>query len=123
MTRIIVAALIGVVLIPVGIYALWAQHSGVPASVKVIECDYAGRGRTCTGQWEDSSGTHYVGLVTAGYPNVGDVTQMRIHGDKAYPTSPLMPALLIGAGTVTLGGAGYAARRRAVVTRQDKASQ
>lgn len=122
MTRIIVAAILGVVLIPVGIYALWAQHSGVLAPVKVIECHYAGRGQTCTGQWKDSSGTHFVGLVTADYPNVGNVTPMRIHGDKAYTTSPLMPALLIGVGTVMLGGAGYAARRRAVVTRQDKES-
>lgn len=121
--RIVVAAICGVVLIPVGIYALWAQHSGVLAPVKVVECHHAGRGQTCTGQWQDSRGTHFVSLVTADYPNVGDITPMRIHGEKAYTTSPLMPALIIGVGTAMLGGAGYAARRRAVAAQQDKGSQ
>lgn len=54
-----------------------AQRSSSPR--QVIECDYAGRGRTCTGQWKDSSGTHFVGLVSADYPNVGDVSPMRFH--------------------------------------------
>lgn len=84
MTRIVVATILGIVLIPVGSYALWAEHSGVLAPVKVIECDYAGRGRTCTGQWKDSSGIHFVGLVSADYPNVGDVSPMRIHGVNVH---------------------------------------
>jgi hypothetical protein len=125
--RVIVAAIIGIILLPVGMYALWAQHSGVLVPVKVIECHHAGRGQTCTGQWQDSSDSHFVGLVTANYPNVGDVTPMRIHGEKAYTTSPLMPALIIGVGTALLGGAGYAVltarRRTAAVTQQNKESQ
>lgn len=48
--------------------------------------------------------THAVGLVTADYPSVGDVTPMRIRGDEAYATSPLMLALLIGVGKWSVAG-------------------
>lgn len=95
---------------------MWAQHNGVLASVTVLECHYAGRGETCTGLWHDGSITRSVVIVAAKNPGVGNVVDMRIHGGKAYSTSPLMPALLIGVGAALLGGAGYvvvAARRRA----------
>lgn len=110
------AALAGIICIPVGIYVVWAQHNGPLESVTTVECHYAGRGQSCTGQWQDSSGEpQVVYIVSAGEPRVGDTETMRIHGGKAYSTSPGTPLMLIGGGAVLLGGAGYsvlAGRRR-----------
>lgn len=109
------AALAGIICIPVGIYVVWAQHSGILATVTIVECHNAGRARTCTGQWQDSSGPQSVHIVAAESPRAGDAMTMRIHGGKAFSTSPLTSSLLIVVGTVLLGGAGYsviAGRRR-----------
>jgi hypothetical protein len=110
----VLAVIIGAVCLPMGVYVLWAQHSGVSASVSVVECHRVGRGDECTGQWRDGDEIRSVHIVSATNPDVGDLIRMRIHGGKAYSTSPALPLVFFGFGAALLGAAGYtvlAARR------------
>lgn len=118
----ILAAISGSICIACGVYTLWAQNTGEYVPVTVLECHQAGRAQTCTGQWWDRTGAHKVAIVSEGYPRAGEVSTMRIHGAKAYSTSPMLPTILIGAGAALLGGAIYAfhiARRRASIQQLD----
>lgn len=101
----VLATVAGCICTATGIYAVWAQNTGELAAVTVVECHYAGRGQTCTGTWHDGTSSRTVHIVAAETPTVGTVVGMRIHGEKAYSTSPMLPTVLIGAGAVLLGGA------------------
>jgi len=111
-----VAIILGLACVAFGIYVLFAQHTGLTADVKVIECHRTAGVRsnstTCSGQWQDGTTTNEVLIIAMSMPRPGDTVPMRIHGSKAYPPSSGILLMSFGFGAAALLGGGYARRRR-----------
>lgn len=111
-----VAIILGIACVGFGIYVLVAQHSGITADVKVLECHRVAGVRSssisCSGQWHDGTTISEVRIVGSSMPRPGDTVSMRIHGDKAYSPTIGLPLISLGFGAVALCGGGYARRRR-----------
>ena len=77
--------LVGVALygIAYGGYTLWAQHSGIPAQVKITHCPRHG---DCTGVWQQADGTQRT-VTVHGPAAVPQTLDVHIRGDKAYVNS------------------------------------
>ena len=111
-----IAIVSGIACVGFGMYVLWAQHTGITADVKVLECHRAAGVRSssnvCSGQWQDGTVITEVRIVAMSLPHPGDTVAMRIHGDKAYTQSVGLPLMSFGFGAVMLFIGRYARRRR-----------
>ncbi|WP_212815203.1 MULTISPECIES: hypothetical protein [unclassified Mycolicibacterium] len=111
-----VAIILGIACVGFGIYVLVAQHTGITADVKVLECHRVAGVRSsstsCSGQWHDGTTVNDVRIVGSSMPRPGDTVPMRIHGDKAYSPAMGLPLISLGFGAVALFIGGYARRRR-----------
>lgn len=111
-----VAIVLGIACVGFGMYVLWAQHTGITADVKVLECHRVDGVRSsstrCSGQWHDGTTISEVRIVGTSMPHPGNTVPMRIHGSKAYTQSAVLPLIAFGFGAVALFGGGYARRRR-----------
>jgi hypothetical protein len=109
-----VFSLLSLWLIGSGVYYVWAQHSGTPASVELIECrspnnfsfpaefSYGGGARKplhtsdCTAIWRPVGGTEQR-VTVKGVPrphrqtHQGQVEEVKLHGDRAYTNSLWLP--------------------------------
>lgn len=63
-----IAILFGIACVGFGMYVLWAQHTGITADVKVLECHDAGRHAVCSGQWQDGTVMSPVRIVAMSSP-------------------------------------------------------
>lgn len=115
-SRELVAIILGIACVAFATYVLVAQHTGITADVKVLEChEVAGvrsNSTSCSGQWRDGTTVNEVRLVGTSMPRPGDTVLMRIHGDKAYTQSTGLPLISLGFGAAALFVGGYARRRR-----------
>ncbi len=111
-----VAIILGIASVGFGVYVLWAQHTGITADVKVLECHRVAGVRSsstrCSGQWHDGTTISDVRIVGSSMPRPGDTVPMRIHGDKAYSPAIGLPLISFAFGAVALLVGGYARHRR-----------
>lgn len=106
------AIVFGIACVGFGIWAVWAQHTGITVNVKVLECHDVGRNSECSGQWHDGTVTRSVWIVAMPLPDPGETVPMRIHDGKAYSQSAGLPLMAFGFGALTLFVGGYSRRRR-----------
>lgn len=111
-----IAIILGIACVGFGIYVLFAQHTGITADVKVLECHRVAGVRSsstqCSGQWHDGTTVNEVRIVGSSMPRPGETVPMRIHGDKAFSPSAGLPLISLGFGAVALLVGGWARRRR-----------
>lgn len=114
------AIILGIACVGFGMYVLGAQHTGITADVKVLECHRVAGVRSsstrCSGQWQDGTTISDVRIVGSSMPQPGDTVPMRIHGATAYSPAMGLPLISLGFGTVALLVGGYARHRRIQAT-------
>jgi hypothetical protein len=105
--RAIVALIIGLLSLAWflwGLFILWAQHSGIRASVHVLEC---GRLTGCRALWQPTDTIdERLTLVGADGTDSGHNVDVHIHGGYAFTNSVFTPILAVGLGGAGLGLAG-----------------
>lgn len=76
------------------VFLVHAQRTGEPATATVDRCeDRTPTDYVCTGTWT-VDGETTSGVIDGGTAQPGDTVDVRIRGDRAYPTSLRLPIIL-----------------------------